>query len=301
MAKPKPTPTGVIDRFKRLTIIALSSDDELVEQLVLKGGNAMALAYNINTRVSADLDYSMPSVFDADSLPAWRERITQRLEQTFRGEGWVPFDVRFEKKPDPVSPDLAGFWGGYELEFKVIDAEQHAQLGGDLDQMRRQSLIAGPGDRRKIEVDISCHEHCEPKRRFEMEGYDVFVYAPILLVCEKFRAICQQMPEYDPIVKRNARRSARPRDFLDIHTLLTHFADIDLNAPPTRDLLVHVFEAKRVPLALLRRIQHTYDQHATAWPAVQATVAPGFNLRDFRFYFDYVASLADRLHPRRDV
>ncbi len=36
-----------IDALKRLTVIALFSDDRLVEQLVLKGGNALMLAYDL--------------------------------------------------------------------------------------------------------------------------------------------------------------------------------------------------------------------------------------------------------------
>lgn len=301
MANSNSKPNAAIDRFKRLTVIALSSDDELVEQLVLKGGNAMALAYNIDSRVSADVDYSIPTAFDPETLPTLRDRIERRIVQTFKPEGWVPFDCRLAKKPDPVSPELAAFWGGYELEFKVIAIEQHRLLEGNLNKMRRQSLVTGPGDRRKIEVDISSHEHCEPKHRIDMEGYDVFVYAPILLVCEKFRAICQQMPEYDPIVRREPRRSARPRDFLDIHTLMMHFSDIGFDAPESREILSHVFQAKRVPLALLGNISKTYDQHATAWPVVKDTVSIGFDLKEFRFYFDYVVGLAEALHPGGDV
>ncbi len=38
-----------IDRIKRLAIIALISDDYLMETLVLKGGNAMRMAYELST------------------------------------------------------------------------------------------------------------------------------------------------------------------------------------------------------------------------------------------------------------
>jgi predicted nucleotidyltransferase component of viral defense system len=47
-----------IDRIKRLAIIALISDDYLMETLVLKGGNAMLMAYDLSSRASYDLDFS---------------------------------------------------------------------------------------------------------------------------------------------------------------------------------------------------------------------------------------------------
>jgi hypothetical protein len=39
-----------IDRIKRLAIIALITDDYLMETLVLKGGNAMLMAYDLSPR-----------------------------------------------------------------------------------------------------------------------------------------------------------------------------------------------------------------------------------------------------------
>jgi len=48
-----------IDKIKKLVIIALVSDDYLMEQLVLKGGNAIDLVYQISGRASVDLDYSV--------------------------------------------------------------------------------------------------------------------------------------------------------------------------------------------------------------------------------------------------
>lgn len=56
-----------IEQAKRLTLIALFSDDELVDRFVLKGGNALNLAYGLNIRASVDLDLSMASGFDPRS------------------------------------------------------------------------------------------------------------------------------------------------------------------------------------------------------------------------------------------
>ncbi len=62
-----------LERIKKLVVIAMFSDDELMERLVLKGGNALDLIHRISTRASLDLDFSMERDFavgerDASSL-----------------------------------------------------------------------------------------------------------------------------------------------------------------------------------------------------------------------------------------
>lgn len=58
-----------LDDIKRMVIIAMASDDELMETLVLKGGNAIDLMYrdrsNNLSRSSYDLDFLMEGDFDA--------------------------------------------------------------------------------------------------------------------------------------------------------------------------------------------------------------------------------------------
>ena len=46
-----------IEKIKRLAIIAMFSDDDLMERLVLKGGNALDIVYEIGSRASMDLDF----------------------------------------------------------------------------------------------------------------------------------------------------------------------------------------------------------------------------------------------------
>lgn len=55
--------------IRRLVIIALFSDDELMEKFVLKGGNALDVVYNIGTRSSVNIDLSIP-----DDLPTSKTR-----------------------------------------------------------------------------------------------------------------------------------------------------------------------------------------------------------------------------------
>lgn len=54
---------SIIDTVKMLTLRALVSDEELMYGLVLKGGNALELAYKITDRASKDVDFSMSGDF----------------------------------------------------------------------------------------------------------------------------------------------------------------------------------------------------------------------------------------------
>jgi hypothetical protein len=45
-------------------------------------------------------------------------------------------------------------------------------------------------------VEISKFENCSDKTGVELDDHTVYVYSPAMLVIEKLRAICQQMPEY---------------------------------------------------------------------------------------------------------
>ena len=49
-------------------------------------------------------------------------------------------------------------------------------------------------------VDISPYEYCAPKMEMSLQGYTYYVYPAQLVVFEKVRAICQQLPQYREVV-----------------------------------------------------------------------------------------------------
>ena len=53
----------LLEKIKRLTIVALLSDEILMALLVLKGGNAIDIAYDLSSRGSVDIDFSMEKDF----------------------------------------------------------------------------------------------------------------------------------------------------------------------------------------------------------------------------------------------
>ncbi len=273
---------------RRLTIVALFSDDELFEQLVLKGGNALSLVYGLSPRASLDLDFSIDKDF-AD-LDDTKRRIFKAVKDRFASAGFVVFDESFEPKPQVLGPHQEPWWGGYELKFKLIEEAKYHTLGKSLEAIRRNALVTGPEQRRNFSVDMSKFEYCEGKVERELDSYTIYVYSTEMIVIEKLRAICQQMPEYT----MRAQPSPRARDFYDIWRVVTE-TGFSLDAPGNMELVRHIFAVKEVPLSLLGKIVEQREVHRPDWPAVEAAVAE--RLKEFEFYFEFVVQLIDGLKP----
>ena len=269
------------------------SDDELMNRLVLKGGNAIDLIYKLSARASLDIDFSLESEFEEDELEIIETKIVKVLEETYWEAGLKVFDIKFNKKPSRIREEVKKFWGGYQVEFKVIPKDTFEQNSEDVEFLRRNATVVGPRQSKIFKVDISKFEYCKGKKEEDLEGYTVYVYSPVMLVIEKIRAICQQMPEYKEIIK-TMTVSPRPRDFFDIYILMKRFS-IDLNESDNLDMLQKMFEVKRVPLALLNNIEKFRDFHREGFDSLKDTVNPDIELKDFDFYFDYVVSEVGKL------
>jgi hypothetical protein len=284
-----------IERVKRLTIAAMFSDKFLIDQFVLKGGNAIDLVYGVGTRASMDIDLSISGDFADTELEGIGRRIQRGLERVFRPEGLVPFDFELKSVPAAISTDLAGFWGGYRITFKLIQFDRFHRLSGDIKSLRRNALLVGTSS--KIQVDISKFEYCELKEEHHLDGARIFVYTPAMLACEKLRAICQQTKEYSRIVKRDRRAAApRARDFVDVEILMRRFG-FDLAESKFWPLITAIFAAKRVPLSLLNKVKDYREFHRADFQAVKDAVKPGVKLDEFDDYFDDMVRLCERLEP----
>ena len=53
-----------LESLKKAGIVAMFADDDLMDLLVLKGGNAMDVVLQVNSRASVDLDFSMRDDLD---------------------------------------------------------------------------------------------------------------------------------------------------------------------------------------------------------------------------------------------
>lgn len=285
-----------LEQIKRLGIMAMFSDDQLLDALVLKGGNAMALIHKLTSRASMDLDFSMRDDFP-DGRDGLHARVEPALQKTFREGGYEVFDLKMGEQPSKSLPKendpLADFWGGYKVEFKLVTTAVHKEYQHDLEQLRKRAIHIGNSPR--FEIDISRFEYTEDKEEETVDGYRIYVYSPLMIACEKLRAICQQMKEYGPIVMRTGRAgSPRARDFFDIYILVDRFK-LDMTSEKALDMLEQMFAMKRVPIEFLDLLPEQREFHATGAQSLKDTIAPGETLESFDFYFDYVVALRNRI------
>lgn len=285
-----------LEKIKRLTVVAMFSDDQLEDDLVLKGGNAMDLVHRLSSRASMDLDFSMKHDFEY-GVDEFRKRVENALKRTFKPAGYEIFDVKMLEKPDAITEDMKNFWGGYGVEFKIITSELYELHKDNIDKLRQNAISIGQG--KKFLIDISRFEYTDGKEEAELDGYRIYVYTAEMIVCEKLRAICQQLADYSPFIKRSYSGKARSRDFLDIAVLI-EARNIDLTTENNQELLSEMFKAKRVPLNFLGKIKDQYDFHKDDFASVQATVKPGQQLKDFDYYFQNVVNLVEKLKPLWD-
>jgi predicted nucleotidyltransferase component of viral defense system len=271
---------------RRITIVALFSDDLLHERLVLKGGTALNLIYGLTSRTSLDLDFSMSA--DFEDIDQAGQRMFRAIRDRFDAEGFVVFDERLEPKPRLHGEDTKPWWGGYELRFKLIEREKYEKLRTRPEKLRLDALVTGSEQNRTFTVDLSKHEYVEGRVEQEFEHYSIYVYSPEMIVVEKLRALCQQMEAYE----HRVWRSPRARDFYDICTVV-QTCGIDLGSASNHNLARHIFAAKHVPLSFLASISNEREFHRTDWPAVINTTAGG--LGPFDYYFDFVLGQVELL------
>jgi Nucleotidyl transferase AbiEii toxin, Type IV TA system len=276
------------DTIRRIAITAVFSDDYLFEKVVLKGGNALAIVLGISGRTSLDLDFSIENDFENPDEAA--RRLREALERRFAEVGLVVFDFSFSSRPHKAR-DGAVRWGGYAVEFKLLDSKRFEEIGDNKQARGREALVIGPAQQRKFSIELSKYEYTKGKLAKELDHYDIFVYAPEMIALEKMRAICQQMPEY----VLNRTPTARARDFFDIH-LIIMVTRIDLSSAENRKLAANIFEAKEVPLYLLRSIANQREFHRPDWDSVRASVSQE-GLESFDYYFDFVLKQVDLLKP----
>lgn len=285
-----------LNEIRRLAIVALFSDDDLMDVFVLKGGNAINLVHGVDCRASQDIDVSMADDFEEGELEAVKQKLERALIETFRERGYNVFDVKLEPRPTQPDENNKNFWGGYQLEFKIIGSDTFDIYKSDLAALRRRAILVWEDQKKIFKVDISKHEFCTVKESREMEGHRIYVYTPVMIIYEKLRAICQQMEAYAAIVSTHQPR-ARGRDFFDIYLFIEKKQGLRaaLHDPENLALLEKIFEAKKVPLELLLRIKDEPEFHRLDFQAVTATVATEFELQEFDFYFNYVTALVESL------
>lgn len=279
-----------LQKIKKTSIKALFSDDDLMDTFVLKGGTALEL-YELHDRASIDIDVSMSRDFNLDEIKPKLERI---FIETFELENYYLFDFKMSMRPGKENMKQGHFWGGYCIEFKVIDIDKKNGLKDDINELRKNAEVVDANNGKKYKIDISKYEYCEIKEEMDLEGYSIYVYTPLMIVDEKLRAICQQMDAYREFVDTN--KKPRARDFYDIYNIINKIPGIEnqFYAPKNKTILKEMFSIKKVPLEFIYDIKNEKDLHKPNFTTVKDTVSTE-EVKDFDFYFDFVVELVSKL------
>jgi len=271
----------MLERIKILTLKALMHDEKLMYGLVLKGGNALQIAYDITDRASMDIDFSIKDDFSELDFQRINGILESLLNEQFQTEKLVVFDIRFIERPKTNQEKI---WKGYNIEFKVTHQDNFYK--DDLEKTRREAIKV-LDQSTKFSVDISSFEYIAGAKKHELEGTVLLVYTPEMIVIEKLRALCQSIPEYKEIIP-TARIKGRARDFYDIWNICEQFS-IDITTDENTVLVNEIFKAKKVPLSFLKLLPEYKDLQRENWASVEDTLTS--DNKGFDFYFAYTMNL----------
>ena len=275
-------------KIKKLALISLVSDDILMDKLVLKGGTCLELAYKIHSRSSKDIDFSIDNEFSSIEIKQIMSNLPKIFNKNFSEVGYYAFDFRIKNKPVHMPIDLK--MTGYNLSFKLVSKDVHGKFKDNIDKLRNRALALGSSDKKDFVIDISKFEYIQNKETKEIDGHKIYVYPPVMIICEKLRAICQKMKEY-----RNNPGDAdlpRARDFWDIFLVQENLLKVDFKLQENRSILKQVFDAKDVDMNLLLKLEEKRHIHEDDFRNVQLTDAANKKYpTHFDFYFEYVLDL----------
>ncbi len=207
----------------RIAVVAVAADDELQPLLVLKGGTAIQLIHQVGFRASQDIDFSIRGGNDDDSRreQLLAKRLEAALVSRFDAAGYDAFDFEFQREGGAESSGYTALIRVIErgvVEKKVLDLAGKGRPPAP-DRVLDLRRMLG----RQVKIELSKHEHVEGNVARDIEGFEVRVYTPAMIVAEKLRALCQQMPGH------RAYPTARARDFYDVHALVAGATRVNLD------------------------------------------------------------------------
>lgn len=277
----------LVNKIKSLTIRALMSDPKLFYKLVLKGGNALQMVYDIINRSSLDIDFSIDGDFTNEEISEIENNLENILTSTFLQENLKVFDVKLIQKPK--QGDIPE-WKGYNIEFKTIEKDK-SELFSDINALRRNAIkIDIEKQSPKFTVDISAYEYVNEATKVEIDGVILKVYTLDMILLEKLRALCQTMSEYKDIVSTINPNKKRARDIYDICCI---YEVIGNSIADKKELLEEIFKAKQVPTELLSNMETLREKNRPDWDSVLADITQEEReqIQDYDFYFDKVLEI----------
>lgn len=287
------------DEIRNTIVTSIFSNDDLLDILTLKGGNAMKLL-ELTNRESSDLDFS---ITEGKRLSKEVEgvQIEEQLSQSFEENGYKVISLKFSDKPLKRKVITPPYWGGYQIEFSIISLNKFH----DLNERQKANINAYAESiehgKKKIKIDLSFEEYTEPRIETKLNDFTIYLYSPLMIVYEKIRASCQQLPEY-----KLGTEKARARDLYDIYTMLTHKKQLDLKDEVFNEsnfyIIQKMFELKNVDLSLMLQLGTIKNELKSDYENNVIPQIPGNQESpDFEFLFSYNTEIFEDLHTKLNI
>lgn len=289
------------DEIRNTILKAIYSNEQLNENLVLKGGNALKI-HGIVERESQDLDFSLKETIRFSEEKEGKE-FKDSISEAFSDKGYFVNAFEFVSKPKKRHDNLPPYWGGYKISFTLLDANIYQDIikSQPSEKMKELNKFAIPleGDGKKIEIDLSYDEYVETKEDYNLDGTKIYLYSPLMIVYEKIRASCQQLDEY-PLTTNKTRA----RDLYDIYKALTNSKQMDLRDQVLSSenfyILENIFRVKEVPFNLMNKLETKKDDLKIDYEEKVLPQIPSKHQEDFEFIFEYNQKLFQALYNNYD-
>ena len=305
------TQQNIFDDIRIAVIMAVFDSTYGDEKFAVKGGTAIDLIHKVDLgRSSADVDLSAESSIDEDTF---KSEFDYRLKTRMTSIGFIPYGTKLNRRPRKNSKGENIL--GYVLSFGLVEQQyfdakktELEKIIKDPDKLTEDYIIekstkmmfpsstGSQSDKGKFTIDISLNDYWGKPVYLDLNGSLIRTYSLLGIICEKIRAICQQMDAYG----KRGNKTSRAKDFYDIFILMEHSKQLEpvpfsWGEEESIEQLKKCFEKKEVPLELLSEIQNTRDFHEASFEAVKATVSSEQRalIQDFDYYFDYVVGLAN--------
>ena len=90
--------------------------------------------------------------------------------------------MKVAKRPNTPSSSTPNFWGGYKIEFKIIDRELYTKHKDNPEFLRKQAIELASDHKRIFSIDVSKYDYCEQKVEHEIDGLTIYVYSPEMML-----------------------------------------------------------------------------------------------------------------------
>lgn len=284
------------NEIRNIALKGIFSSEYLMDIVTLKGGNAMQIL-SLTNRESQDLDFSIQEGKRLSKEVEGKEFETC-ITEAFLKHGIKVISFKFEDKPLKRRTTTPPYWGGYKIEFSIMTASKFSELTPV--QLKNINAYAEPidGNKKKVKIDLSFDEYTDSRIKTKVEDFCIYIYSPLMIVYEKIRASCQQLPEY-----QLSSEKTRSRDLFDIYTMLASKDGMRLREEVLNSENFHIiykmFKLKNVDISLMlnletikRKLRMDYDVN------VRSQVPENEAFPKFDFIFQYIQELYSELYSQ---